>query len=60
MNIWTYMFFSRPLPEVPRIPAMKLSGEGFANLLMVFEFIHNFGHTLGFGKGVRQKIWYGP
>merc|ERR1719422_831359 len=39
---------SKPLPEIPRIDKLKLSGEAFANILMVFEFLHNFGETLGF------------
>lgn len=39
---------SKPLPEFPRIDKLKLSGEAFANILMVFEFLHNFGETLGF------------
>merc|ERR1719445_748953 len=39
---------SKPLPEIPRIEKLKLSGEAFANILMVFEFLHNFGETLGF------------
>jgi hypothetical protein len=40
----------RPLPEMPRVPGLRLCGEAFANTLMVFEFLHNFGETLGFGK----------
>ncbi|XP_058453009.1 uncharacterized protein LOC131431358 isoform X3 [Malaya genurostris] len=36
------------LPELSRIPGLKLTGTGFADLLMVFEFLHNFGETLGF------------
>ena len=44
---------SKPLPELPRIKKMKLSGEAFANILMVFEFLHNFGETLGFGKSIQ-------
>jgi hypothetical protein len=43
-------FICRPLPDIPRVPNLRLSGEAFANLLMVFEFLHNFGETLGFGK----------
>merc|ERR1719220_457763 len=39
---------SKPLPELDRIEKLKLSGEAFANTLMVFEFLHNFGDTLGF------------
>jgi hypothetical protein len=34
------------------VPGLRLCGEAFANLLMVFEFLHNFGETLGFGKGI--------
>lgn len=40
----------RPLPDLNRIPHMMLSGEAFANILMVYEFLLNFGHRLGFGK----------
>lgn len=38
------------LPNLPRIPGLKLTGTGFADLLMVFEFLHNFGETLGFSE----------
>ncbi|XP_034933762.1 bromodomain adjacent to zinc finger domain protein 2B isoform X11 [Chelonus insularis] len=38
----------RPLPELKRVPGLKLSGEAFAEIVMVFEFLHNFGETLGF------------
>ncbi len=38
------------LPEINRIPELLLSGEAFANTLMVYEFLHNFGERLGFGK----------
>ncbi|KAK0161096.1 hypothetical protein PV327_009610 [Microctonus hyperodae] len=38
----------RPLPELKRISGLKLSGEAFAEIVMVFEFLHNFGETLGF------------
>lgn len=38
------------LPAIPRIGGLKLAGQGFADLLMSFEFLHNFGETLGFGK----------
>ena len=39
----------KELPELKRIPEMVLSGEAFANILMVYEFLHNFGERLGFG-----------
>lgn len=38
------------MPTIPRIGGLRLSGQGFADLLMAFEFLHNFGETLGFGK----------
>ncbi|XP_054719613.1 bromodomain adjacent to zinc finger domain protein 2B-like [Uloborus diversus] len=37
-----------PLPNLNRIPGVKLCGKAFADILMVFEFLHNFGETLGF------------
>ena len=36
------------LPTLNRIPGLKLPGKAFADTLMVFEFLHNFGETLGF------------
>ena len=41
---------AKPLPELERIENLRLSGEAFANVLMIFEFLHNFGETLGFGE----------
>nr|XP_024218419.1 bromodomain adjacent to zinc finger domain protein 2B isoform X4 [Halyomorpha halys] len=38
----------KPLPDLERIPGLKLSGQAFADTLMTFEFLHNFGETLGF------------
>ncbi|XP_045483228.1 bromodomain adjacent to zinc finger domain protein 2B isoform X2 [Harmonia axyridis] len=38
----------KPMPELERIPGLKLPGQAFGNVLMVFEFLHNFGETLGF------------
>lgn len=38
------------IPQIPRIGGLKLAGQGFADLLMSFEFLHNFGETLGFGN----------
>lgn len=36
------------IPQLSRIGGLKLAGQGFADLLMSFEFLHNFGETLGF------------
>ncbi|XP_044739668.1 uncharacterized protein LOC123301018 isoform X4 [Chrysoperla carnea] len=36
------------LPRYDRIAGLKLCGQAFADLIMVFEFLHNFGETLGF------------
>ncbi|KAL0809669.1 hypothetical protein ABMA28_011189 [Loxostege sticticalis] len=38
----------KPLPALNRIPGLKLPGQAFADILQVYEFIHNFGQTLGF------------
>ncbi|CAH0404305.1 unnamed protein product [Chilo suppressalis] len=38
----------KPLPTLNRIPGLKLPGQAFADILQVYEFIHNFGQTLGF------------
>nr|XP_046920711.1 LOW QUALITY PROTEIN: bromodomain adjacent to zinc finger domain protein 2B-like [Dermatophagoides farinae] len=36
------------LPIFNRIPGQKLTGKAFADLLMVYEFLYNFGETIGF------------
>ncbi|XP_033098027.1 bromodomain adjacent to zinc finger domain protein 2B-like isoform X3 [Anneissia japonica] len=36
-----------PLPELPRIPGVKLPGQAFADCIMIVEFMHNFGESLG-------------
>ncbi|GBP64995.1 Bromodomain adjacent to zinc finger domain protein 2B [Eumeta japonica] len=38
----------KPLPNLQRIPGLKLPGQAMADVLQVFEFIYNFGQTLGF------------
>ncbi|XP_026742261.1 bromodomain adjacent to zinc finger domain protein 2B-like isoform X4 [Trichoplusia ni] len=38
----------KPLPVLSRIPGLKLPGQAMADILQVYEFIHNFGQTLGF------------
>lgn len=45
-----YVSDLKPLPELNRIPGLKLSGQAFSDAIMVFEFLHNYGETLGFGK----------
>lgn len=40
----------KELPALERLPGLKLTGKALADLLMVFEFLHNFGETLGFGN----------
>lgn len=37
----------KPLATLNRIPGLKLPGKAFANLLMFFEFLYNFGDTVG-------------
>lgn len=38
----------KPLPVLNRIPGLKLPSKVFSELLMMFEFLNNFGETLGF------------
>ncbi|KAL7641995.1 UNVERIFIED_CONTAM: hypothetical protein RMT77_007869 [Armadillidium vulgare] len=38
----------QPLPDIPPVAGMRLPPEAFGNVLMIFEFLHNFGETLGF------------
>ena len=38
----------KPLPVLNRIPGLKLPSAVFSELLMMFEFLNNFGETLGF------------
>ncbi|XP_063700071.1 bromodomain adjacent to zinc finger domain protein 2B [Culicoides brevitarsis] len=38
----------KELPTLPRLAGLKLAGQALADLLMVFEFLHAFGETLGF------------
>ncbi|XP_021253293.1 bromodomain adjacent to zinc finger domain protein 2B isoform X9 [Numida meleagris] len=38
----------KPLPELPRIPGLVLSGSTFSDCLMIVQFLCNFGKVLGF------------
>ena len=38
----------KDLPELKRIPGLRLSREAFPNILMTYEFLHNFGETHSF------------
>lgn len=38
------------LPSLERVPGLQLCGQAFLDTLMVFEFLHTFGETLGFGQ----------
>ncbi|CAJ0942984.1 unnamed protein product, partial [Mesorhabditis belari] len=40
----------RPLPTLPRIENLHLKGDGFANALMIHEFLLNFHHVLKIEK----------
>ncbi|XP_078661628.1 bromodomain adjacent to zinc finger domain protein 2B-like isoform X10 [Branchiostoma floridae x Branchiostoma belcheri] len=37
---------AKALPELKRIPGLQLPGNAFADCMMVFEFLHNFGSVL--------------
>lgn len=38
----------KSLPALNRIPGLKLPAKAFSEVLLVYEFLHNFGETLGF------------
>ncbi|XP_046514315.1 bromodomain adjacent to zinc finger domain protein 2B isoform X12 [Equus quagga] len=42
----------KPLPELPRIPGLGLSGSTFSDCLMVVQFLRNFGKVLGFDVNI--------
>lgn len=46
----------KEFPSLERLPGLKLTGKALADLLMVFEFLHNFGETLGFGEYTNCNI----
>ncbi|VDO73134.1 unnamed protein product [Heligmosomoides polygyrus] len=39
----------RPVPDLPRVENLRLNGAGFADALMVHEFVHNFARVLDIG-----------
>ena len=41
---------AHPLPELPRVKNLSISGEAYADLLMVQEFVHSFGHVMDIGR----------
>ncbi|XP_057349899.1 bromodomain adjacent to zinc finger domain protein 2B-like [Manis pentadactyla] len=43
-----FYFIFQPLPELPRIPGLVLSGSTFSNCLIVVQFLRVFGKALGF------------
>lgn len=49
----------KEFPSLERLPGLKLTGKALADLLMVFEFLHNFGETLGFGKYIKRRSKFG-
>lgn len=44
------LLFCQPLPELTRVKDLKISGNAFADLCMVQEFLHNFGAALDIGR----------
>ena len=38
------------LPELPRAQGVQIPGGAFADLLMLKEFVHNFGEALDLGN----------
>nr|XP_033802053.1 bromodomain adjacent to zinc finger domain protein 2B isoform X3 [Geotrypetes seraphini] len=42
----------KPLPALPRIPGLVLSGNTFSDCLMVVQFLRSFGKVLGFDVNI--------
>ena len=49
-------FLLQPLPEFPRVKALNIPGNAYADLLMVEEFVYCFGHVLDIGKTYSERI----
>ncbi len=41
----------KQFPDVPRIAHLKLARKAFADVLMLYKFLHTLGETLGFDMG---------
>lgn len=51
-KIYFILLSFQPLPELPRIPGLVLSGSTFSDCLMVVQFLRNFGKVLGFDVNI--------
>lgn len=51
INLYS-IFFLQVLPELARVLGLQTPGGAFADLLMVQEFVHNFGEALDLGKNL--------
>jgi len=45
----------KTLPDISRVKDLRLDGKAFADTLMVYEFLHTFGETLGFGEFSKSR-----
>jgi len=43
--------FVKVLPSLTRVKGLQVPGGAFADLLMLQEFVHNFGEALDLGTG---------
>lgn len=50
------ILFLKALPELARVLGLQIPGGAFADLLMVQEFVHNFGEALDLGKNLSRLI----
>ncbi|KAL6725591.1 hypothetical protein Aduo_007632 [Ancylostoma duodenale] len=46
----------RPVPDLPRVENLRLNGVGFADALMVHEFVHNFAHVLEIDRSTLPSL----
>ena len=50
------VLFLKALPELARVLGLQIPGGAFADLLMVQEFVHNFGEALDLGKNLLRLM----
>ncbi|KAL9966066.1 hypothetical protein ACROYT_G024079 [Oculina patagonica] len=48
---------SKALPELTRVKGLEIPGGAFADLLMVQEFVHNFGEALDLDSSEIPSLW---
>ena len=48
----------KPLPELPRVTNINIPGKAYADILMVQEFVHAFGHVIDIGITLLTLVFF--